>query len=263
VGGAARLGTNPVADASWCHVVMTVELDPAAPDPAAPYTLRYYIDGVLDTEIFNVPIESSTGDWVIGSHKSSTSAFLTGGLDEVSLYATTLDPAAVSAHYAAFLADPNTAPFLGLVTSTDTVSLGDGVDLSWKLSANATTAVLTDSEGNTILADATAVSNTTVFPTQTTTYTFSVNGAPAAEFTIVVLAPILLTDIRFNDFGEVEVSATNLVEGRTYDLFYSEDLQSFFPAFDQVTADASGTAVLVDFFPPEGAQYYRVEEIRP
>jgi hypothetical protein len=266
VGGATRAGTEPLRDAFWSHVVMTVQLDPAASDPLAPYTLRYYIDGVLDTEISDVPIEAADGDWVLLSGKTLGVSSFIGLLDEVSIYATTLDQARITAHYNAFLADPKAAPFLGFASSADTVAVGDSLTLSWKLSGTAATAKITDGQGNTVVADATASSSTVVSPTATTTYTLTVNGSAVADVTVTMETPIRITSAGFNAGGFFEVTTEGLTQGLEYDLFWSDDLVDWTPVGVPLVADETGIGTFADtvpYDPQTPSLFYRVEKLTP
>lgn len=265
VGGVGRLGVNPLADASWTHAVMTVALDPDAADPLAPYTLRYYINGVLDTEIPDVPIEAADGDWVLASHKNLVvNGFLVGSLDEVSIYDTTLDQATITAHYEAFIADPDVAPLLGFDAIAESVTQGSSTSLFWKLGGTATTAVITDDQGGTIVADAITTSEVIVSPAVDTVYTLTVNGTGTeiATTTITVNIPILVTAAGINANGFFEMTVRNLEEGLTYDLYYSLDLVIWTSIGVPQTADATGILTFIDTIAVDPANdsalYYRV-----
>jgi hypothetical protein len=86
--GGVKTKSGVVPDLNeWHHIVLTVD--------GASDQVRFYIDGV---ESANNPqaagvsgVESSVGNWVLGSHKSQSSQFFTGLLDEVAIYKYRLD----------------------------------------------------------------------------------------------------------------------------------------------------------------------------
>lgn len=84
--GAQRVGTEfiTVEDNTWYHVVLTY-----SPDD---FTLRFYVNGVpLGESVLDSHPESSTGGWVIGSHKGNAGQFVNGLIDEVAIYDYRLD----------------------------------------------------------------------------------------------------------------------------------------------------------------------------
>ena len=145
----------------------------------------------------------------------------------------------------------------------DSVTAGSSTGLFWTLGGSATTAVITDDQGGTIVADATASRAVNVSPTVDTVYTLTVNGTEVATTTVTVIIPIIVTAAGVNEDGFFEVTVKDLEDGRTYDLFYSLDLVTWTPISVPQTADATGILTFTDSiaFDPitDPSFYYRVE----
>jgi ABC-type Fe3+-hydroxamate transport system substrate-binding protein len=144
--------------------------------------------------------------------------------------------------------------------------VGDSLTLSWKLSGTAATAVITDGQGNTVVADATTSSSAVVSPTATTTYTLTVNGGAVADVTVTTETPIRITSAGFNAGGFFEVTAEGLARDVEYDLFWSDDLVDWTPVGVPLVADETGIGTFADtvsYDPQTPVIFYRVEKLAP
>lgn len=249
----------------WCHYAFIYDNTDSE--------LRFYVNGVhTHTELG--PIASSTiGNYVLAANKGRTAEFLRGALDEVAVFDYQLDDpdgdgddvdSKIPTQYAAYLQD--SAPLLGFSASATNITIGDSIDLNWKVGDAATTIDIDNGPGDVTGSTANGVGTTSVSPTATTTYTITVNGTETRQVTIIVNIPLLITAAGFNGSDDFEVTAINLVEGLDYDLFFSEDPDTigWTAVGIQITADNTGTATFIDTFVDPvtfPTFFYRVEEV--
>lgn len=97
-GGTAARGDATVLDGNWHHIVVTRS-------GTAANATRIFIDGVETTYVNRTSrtFTSSGADWWFGGspNGSSVASDLRGDLDDVALYDSALDPAAITAHHVA------------------------------------------------------------------------------------------------------------------------------------------------------------------
>jgi PKD repeat protein len=103
--GVENRATSPAAynDGAWHHLVAT----------QGPAGMHLYVDGAEVASNPQTAAQGFTGYWRVGGDATwggSTSNYLAGTVDEVSIYATQLSAAAVRTHYRASPASANTAP---------------------------------------------------------------------------------------------------------------------------------------------------------
>ena len=138
IGGGGSNSTFLAEPDTWYHAILTYDKS-AEGNPAEP-TIRFYVNGEAAGDSQR-ETESANGGWVIGSHKSQTTQFYPGLLDEVAFYDVRLDDpngdgddsdSRIGAHYAAYLAeiaDPV------VVTSVTHDSEAGEVSISWESEA--------------------------------------------------------------------------------------------------------------------------------
>lgn len=271
LGGVSEPGTNVLLDASWVDALMTVTWDAVA----SSYTVRFYQNGQLDATITNVTVETAYGDWVIGSHKARQAGTFFGGLmDEVAFYDYPLDDpnqdgdrsdSLVPAHFGAFLTN-STLGLLAFGPAAQYIGQNEDAVLQWTVGATASSAVIRD-EADTVVATLSpaTMGTTTVTPAATTTYTLDVDGVTQAA-TVNVLPLFTISGYTLNT-NSVLIAATNLVPGRSYDLFTSPDLQSWTAV--NVVVTLAGTNITATFTDTnalpgiDATRFYRVGLLTP
>jgi hypothetical protein len=87
------VGTQPISMNTWTHVVATYD--------SSTGILSTYVNGVLDTAMFNQggAVLANNNPLQIG--KRSIGSFFGGGIDEVAVYDSVLTPTQIAAHYSA------------------------------------------------------------------------------------------------------------------------------------------------------------------
>lgn len=241
---------TPLIESGWCHIALTCtengdavtgdgETEPAPPT----YTLRFYIDGNLEAEqlLPNATPDFSNGGWIIGAQKlRRTATYFEGSLDEVTIFDTPLSASRIAAHNAAFLA--NASGLLAFGNDT-TIARGDTVNLIAKIGSDTTSATIDNGAGSVIAGMTNLVP---VTPTETTTYTIDVDGE-IQSVTITVVDSLSLVDSGLdNGSGNPFVTVGNVVEGSSYSLFRSTDLENWTPVGPVQVGDDSGQATFAD-----------------
>lgn len=244
---------------SWCHLVLVYDL--------IGQELRFYRNGELIGSQTGIIAEASTGNYILGANKFRTGEFLRGFLDEVAVFDFALDDpdddgnlsdSRIDAHYTAFQRDA--APLLGFSEAAE-IAAGGSANLSWKVGDSASSLVIDNGVGDVTAQTTNGEGTITVTPTETTTYTLTVNGLETQEVTITVLRDLEITDCGFGENGDLLVTCRNLIPGRNYFLAISTNLTSFNPISDTITADETGVFTFSDIVvASETALYYRVEE---
>jgi hypothetical protein len=276
-GGTAQTADTPIFEENWAHLVMVVANTPDG-DPAtnADYTVRYYFDGQLIGTVAGVNVETATGNWVLGSHKTQISGFLAGLMDEVSFYDYALDDpngdgdtsdSKIPAHFAAYTA--HGAPLLSFGARPISIGPGDTATLHVVVGGSAQSVEIDDGSGTPIPVNPVdGAATIDVTPTATTTYTLKVDDGTTehtAEATVQVFSgEIKITVVSF-DAGEFSMTAEGMIPGKSYDVVYTTDIADWDTVngaamlLDTFTADATGTHTLTDL-PPDATGFYRVEE---
>lgn len=77
----------------WRHVVVTLD--------AATTTMKFYVDGVLDTTITGVSLPNTVQTFGFAVGSRAAAPFFQGWIDEAALYTTALSAARIAAHYSA------------------------------------------------------------------------------------------------------------------------------------------------------------------
>lgn len=263
LGGQGRQDFNSLPPSDiWCHLVLVYD--------QASQELRFYENGALVATETGIVAETTSGNYILGANKGQDTEFLAGQLDELAIFDFALDDpnddadlsdSRVGVHYAAFLQDAN--PLLGFAGDV-TIALGDSTDLTWKVGDTATSITIDNGVGDVTSATTSNQGNISVSPTQTTTYTLTVNGSETQSVTVEVFGRPEIVDCGFNDEGNFFAECINLVEGRSYVLAISEDLETFNPITGTQTADASGVLTFIDtpdiIEGTEPSLFYRVEE---
>jgi hypothetical protein len=194
----------------WAHLVLVVDAGTGSPGTAE---IRWYLDGVkigstLDgvnpdgsTFTKDFILETSSGNWVIGSGKSLSSEFWKGDIDDVAIYPKLLDDpnaigdvtnSIVASHYNSWYA--KTSGILSFKGSSAVASTGGEVALTVRVGADVSQVSI---DGvNVELHD--HVGTYTVHPSATTTYratAIGTGGPYTQDFTVTyqqLTAPVIL-----------------------------------------------------------------------
>jgi hypothetical protein len=252
-------------DLDWCHAALTCTHNSAN----GSYTLRFYMDGtpvseqVIQTTLgVLVSPESSTGRWVIGSHKiRQAGLFFDGQLDEAALYNRALSATEIAAHNAAFLASSSGALALD---GTLRVVRGQGGELRYKTGGTSTAATIDQGIGSVPLGTSGTIA---INPAANTTYTLDVDGQ-LLTFTVEVIDAAFVTATGTdNGSGFPFITAGGLASGVSYQLKVSTDLATWTNTGAPVIGGASGTATFTDTstFDPvlRPKRFYRIAYLEP
>ncbi len=262
----ATSNTNRKAgDLDWCHTALTCTHDSLA----GSYTLRFYLDGTLVSEqviqttaaVLTAP-ESSTGRWVIGSHKTRLAGnFFDGQLDEAAIYNRSLSATEIAAHHAAFLSSSSGALALD---GTVRVVRGIGGELRYKTGGSSTAATIDQGIGSVPLG---ASSTIPINPTANTTYTLDVDGQTLTFSVEVIDAAFVTATGTNNGSGFPFITAGGLATGVSYQLKVSTDLATWTNTGAPVIGGPSGTATFTDTstFDPllRPKRFYRIAYLEP
>ena len=166
VNGGYIVGTTVITDGEWHHVAATFE-DDGTPDVE---DILLYVDGQLETIETSLDEELHTDtaagiDLRIGDDHSNRK--WNGWIDDVRIYDEALDALAIE--------DLATAPpviteFSG---STEAVSAGGAVELSWIVDEDVETLMIDNGVGDALAATTDGEGTVTVNPTETTLYTLT------------------------------------------------------------------------------------------
>lgn len=241
----ATSNTNQKAgNLDWCHTALTCTYNA---DPSS-YTFRFYLDGSLVSEqIIQTPggvltsPESSTGRWVIGSHKiRQAGSFFDGQLDEAAIYNRALSPSEIANHNAAFLASSSGALALD---GPIRVARGQGGELRYKTGGTSTSASIDQGIGSIPLGTSGSIP---INPSSNTTYTLNVDGQ-TLTFSVEVIDPAYITNIGTdNGTGFPFITAAGLTQGISYRLRASDDLLTWTNIGTPIIGGPSGTATFTD-----------------
>lgn len=174
LGNTVRRSTAKLKPGKWTHVALVV-------DPTAKQ-LRWYVDGAaegVNTVEAGLNLESSEGNWVIGSSKVLSANFLTADLDEVAIYGSLLDDpdenadfsdSRIGAHHLGWYA--LTRGILKFETSALAVSTGSSAEFNVYVGSDVTSVTFDYGTGSTpVVVPVTAGKATlTITPTETRTY---------------------------------------------------------------------------------------------
>ena len=238
--GATLYNATPIPNDCWSHAVLT-----ATRDEDDTYTLRFYLDGVLDGEQSGIAPEAADGDWVFGSHKNRNGGqFFNGPMDEMAIYDSALSETRIQAHFNTLLSESDQG--LSFIASSNVISPGESVDLIAKVGAAATAASIDNGVAASVpLGAATAYP---VSPTSTTTYTLDVDGVQKSVTVTVVAADLVVEDFGLDDGdGNPFLTVSGLVDGTDYQLWRTTDLITDWTAIGPVVpGDATGMATFTD-----------------
>lgn len=252
-------------DLDWCHAALTCTHDSGA----GSYTLRFYLDGAPVSEqviqttagVLTRP-ESSTGRWVIGSHKiRQAGLFFDGLLDEAAIYNRALSATEVSAHNAAFLANASGALALD---GTLRVVRGQGGELRYKTGGGSSAATIDQGIGSVPLGTSGTVA---INPAANTTYTLDVDGQ-TLTFSVEVIDAAFVTAVGTdNGSGFPFITAGGLASGVSYQLRVSDNLLDWTNSGAAVIGGPSGTATFTDTsgFDPlvRPKRFYKIVYLEP
>jgi hypothetical protein len=216
-----KLGTD-----RWAHLVLVVDAGITGTPGTA--EIRWYLDGrkigsTLDgvnpdgsTFAKDFILETSSGNWVIGSAKSLSSEFWKGDIDDVAIYPKLLDDpngdgdvtdSKVAAHEASWYA--KTAGILSFSGSAAVVNTGGSVNLTVRAGADVSSVSIDNGVGNVPLVN--GVGTVTVSPSAATTYratAIGTGGPYTQDFAVgyqQLTAPVIL------GFEKTSLPTTNQV----------------------------------------------------
>ena len=285
--GGGNTGNRQTADDgsmlsnTWQHLVIVADLRATDPPtvPASQVGLRWYLDGALIGEtaasaaadVLDFLIESTQGDWVIGSNKFQGGEFWKGPLDELAIYDYMLDdPNAdgdradtkISTHYSAWYGE--TSGLLGFATLTDDILAGEQAALLVKVGPDVLPGdISVDNGAPAVVTITDGVATILVSPTTTTTYTVTV-GSQTEQVTIIVTqppTPPAITSISRAANGDITLIYTG-PPSATFELRASTDLMDFSTNLGQVFTDGSGNGTIT--FPSlltNPKEFYRLQSI--
>lgn len=197
----------------WAHLVLVVDAGLTGTPGTA--EIRWYLDGVkigssLDganpdgsTFTKDFILETSNGNWVIGSGKSLSSEFWKGDIDDVAIYPKLLDDpngdgnvadSTVSGHHSAWYA--KTAGIISFKGSSATVTTGGTVNLTVRAGADVSQVSIDNGVGIVPLVN--GIGTVSVSPSATTTYRATAvgTGGPYTQDVTVtyqqLTAPVIL-----------------------------------------------------------------------
>lgn len=236
----------------WAHLVLVVDAGIAGTPGTA--EIRWYLDGrkigsSLDgvnpdgsTFTKDFVLETSSGNWVIGSAKSLASEFWKGDIDDVAIYPKLLDDpngdgdvadSKVVTHHGSWYA--KTAGILSFKGSTALVSTGGSVILTVTAGADVSSVSIDNGVGNVPLVN--GIGTVSVTPSANTTYraTATGTGGPyTRDFTVAyqqLTAPVIL------GFEKTSLPTTNQVR------LHWKVSAGAFATPTTITLDAAGTSI--------------------
>lgn len=252
-------------DLDWCHAALTCTHNSGA----GSYTLRFYMDGALvseqviqSTAAVLIAPESSTGRWVIGSHKiRQAGLFFDGQLDEAAIYDRTLSATEIADHNAAFLSSASGALALD---GPLRIVRGIGGELRYKTGGTSTVATIDQGVGSVPLGASGVIP---INPASNTTYTLDVDGQ-ILTFSVEVIDAAFVTAVGTdNGSGLPFITAGGLANGVSYQLRVSDDLVNWINTGAAVIGGPSGTATFTDTasFDPllQPKRFYRLVYLEP
>ncbi|MES2921842.1 MAG: LamG-like jellyroll fold domain-containing protein [Verrucomicrobiota bacterium] len=210
----------------WAHLVLVVDAGITGTPGTA--EIRWYLDGqkigsTLDginpdgtTFTKDFVLETSSGNWVIGSGKSLSSEFWKGDVDDVAIYQKLLDDpngdgdvvdSKVPAHHGSWYA--KTAGIISFKGSSAVVSTGGSVTLTVRAGVDVSEVAIDNGVGTVPLVN--GVGTVSVSPSATTTYraTATGTGGPyTQDFAVTyqqLTVPVIL------GFEKTTLPATNQV----------------------------------------------------
>ncbi|MES2438009.1 MAG: LamG-like jellyroll fold domain-containing protein [Verrucomicrobiota bacterium] len=197
----------------WAHLVLVVDAGIAGTPGTA--EIRWYLDGKkIGTSLDGVNpdgstftkdfiLETSGGNWVIGSGKSLSSEFWKGDIDDVAIYQKLLDDpngdgdvadSTVAGHHGSWYA--KTAGIISFVGSSAVVSTGGSVNLTVRAGAGIGSVSIDNGVGDVPLVD--GIGTVSVSPSATTTYratAIGTGGSYTRDFAVTyqqLTAPVIL-----------------------------------------------------------------------
>lgn len=197
----------------WAHLVLVVDAGITGTPGTA--EIRWYLDGKkIGTSLDGVNpdgstftkdfiLETSSGNWVIGSGKSLSSEFFKGDIDDVAIYQKLLDDpngdgnvadSKVAAHEASWYA--KTTGILSFKGSAVAVNTGSSVILTVRAGADVSSVSIDNGVGNVPLVN--GVGTVSVTPSATTTYRATATGTGGTytqDFAVTyqqLTAPVIL-----------------------------------------------------------------------
>lgn len=257
-----------LAASNWAHVVMVV--DKAVPE------IRWYLDGVPigtsadgtnpDGSTFDTTLtpETTVGAWRIGTQKLANQNFWLGEMDDMVIYDKVLTAARITAHKDAWLA--SASGLLSVTASSETIAPGGSTTITVKAGSDVTSASV--SPGGT-LTFVNGVATLVVHPTETTTYTITVNGPFGTQTLTVTVtvetAPPTETLPPVITFAAVDGSGFRIKftgsANTAYRVRGSLDLVAFTIDHGNATTDGAGLGeVVVPLVSGEKSHFYRVEK---
>ena len=272
-GGTNVFSTDKVPVRAWSHVVGVVDV--------AFNRVRWYIDGKFAGTATTGFFETSQGAWIIGSAKGLDANFFRGKIDDLIIYDKILDDldgdgllgleedgdgtaptgdedSLIAAQRAAWWQE--TSGLIYSAVTSETINVGDSIDLTLKVGADATSV---DVDG----VPVTLVGGNAVVPlnpSSTRTYTITINtpnGPVTKTYTITVnggAAALEIISHRIEN-GNFIINFKGAAS-TTYAVKGSTDLGSF--AIDHGTAptDTNGDGVAtIPIDPLKTSEFFRIE----
>lgn len=257
-----------LAASNWAHVVMVV--DKTVPE------IRWYLDGVPigtsadgtnpDGSTFDPALtpETTVGAWRIGTQKLANQNFWLGEMDDLVIYDKVLAAARITAHKDAWLA--SASGLLSVTAANETIAPGGSTTITVKAGSDVTSASISPGGALTFVN---GVATLVVSPTETTTYTITVNGPFGTQtLTITVtvettpptetLTPVITSAAVDGSGFRIKFTGS---ANTAYRVRGSLDLGAFTIDHGNPTTDGAGLGeVVVPLVSGEKAHFYRVEK---